>query len=114
MTGSPFPDGYDSARCPRIRNYVENLAVWLCHLGGQERARRACPPLRQRRRRRDRHALAGLHKVRQQLISEIRAADDLPRSRRAPPLAALDSSGPAGPAETEGRALERPARERKH
>jgi hypothetical protein len=113
MTGNPFPDGYDGP-LSALRNYVENLAVALAIWEARNE-----PDAHARRCASDAvdaidSALAGLHKVRQQLISEIRTADDIAMKRSAALLAGLDSSGPAGPEETEGQALERPARERKH
>ncbi len=131
MSASPY-----DAPLSAIRSHVENTAVWLAIWEARNE-----PDAHARRCANDAidGALAGLHKIRQLLISEIRVSDDKTAARvdamlaelhrlrtrlisdirasddaaavRADKLlAGLDSSGPAGPAENEGRALERPAR----
>ncbi len=75
-------DGYDSA-LSAIRNHVEDLAVALAIW---EARREDAPDPHARRCANDAvdaidGALAGLHKVRQLLISEIRVSDDATAAR---------------------------------
>lgn len=106
-------DGYDSA-LTAIRNHVEDLGVWLAIWQARDDGKPDAPARRAANDAVDAidASIRELHKIRQQLISEIRVSDDATAARVDAMLAGLDSSGPAGPEETEGRALERPARER--
>ena len=105
MTASPY-----DAPLSTIRDAVENTAAWLAIWEARNE-----PDAHARRCASDAvdavdAMLAELHRLRTRLISDIRASDDAAAVRADKLLAGLDSSGLAGPAENEGRALERPAR----
>ena len=112
MTGNPFPDGYDGP-LSALRNNVEDLAVALAIWEARDDTR---PDAHARRCANDAvdvidGALAGLHKMRALLISEIRVSDDATAARADAMLARTDdattssrdqaSPEPAGPGETE-------------
>lgn len=70
-------DGYDSA-LTAIRNHIDGLGVWLAIWQARDDGKPDAPARRAANDAVDAidGALAELHKIRQQLISEIRVSDD--------------------------------------
>jgi hypothetical protein len=121
MTG-PGDRGYDDA-LSSIRNGAEDLAVALAIWEARDDPRADAHARRAASGAVDAidAILRVLHAIRGRLITETRASDDATAVRVEKLLAesadAMTTSsdrasqGPAGPGQTEGRALERPARE---